>query len=207
MTIADATVQPAGNYYDKYNTRNPIARRLMEGFLATFDRLSELSQARNIHEIGCGEGHLSMRLAARGADLRGCDIATEAVEEANHNAREKGFNIPYRVANIYDLTPPADASELVVCCEVLEHLPDPQRAVDILANLASPWLLTSVPREPIWRLLNICRGKYLTHLGNTPGHVQHWSTTGFRKLLERRFDIIEMAQPLPWSMALCRVKP
>ena len=90
---------------------------------------------------------------------------------------------------------------------MLEHLPDPQRAVDVLANLASPWLLASVPREPIWRMLNICRGKYLTHLGNTPGHVQHWSTAGFRKLLERRFDIVEMARPLPWSMALCRVKP
>ena len=28
---------PAGNYYDKYRTRNPIARRLMQGFLAGFD--------------------------------------------------------------------------------------------------------------------------------------------------------------------------
>ena len=207
MTIADATAQPAGNYYDKYNTRNPLARMLMDGFLEAFDRLSALPQARTIHEIGCGEGHLSIRLAAKGVDLRGCDIAAKVIEEASRNARGRNFHIPFRTASIYDLIPPADAAELIVCCEVLEHLPDPQRAVDVLANLASPWLLASVPREPTWRILNICRGKYLVHLGNTPGHVQHWSSAGFRKLLERRFDIVEMARPLPWSMALCRVKP
>lgn len=207
MTIADTTPQPAGNYYDKYNTRNPLARMFMDGFLSAFDRLSALPQARNIHEVGCGEGHLSMRLAARGATVRGCDIATEVIAEASINAREKGLQIPFRVASIYDLRPPGDAAELIVCCEVLEHLPDPRRAVDALADLASPWLLASVPREPLWRVLNMCRGKYLTHLGNTPGHVQHWSAAGFRKLLERRFDIVEIARPLPWNMALCRVKP
>ena len=34
-------VQPAGNYYDKYRTANPIARRLMRGFLDAFDSLVE----------------------------------------------------------------------------------------------------------------------------------------------------------------------
>lgn len=206
MVIADTVAQPAGNYYDKYNARNPIARMLMSGFLETFDRLSQRTNARDAHEIGCGEGHLSLRLAAQGISVRGCDIAPAAVEEAQRNGVEKGHHVPFRLASIYDLRPPADRAELVVCCEVLEHLPDPHRAVEILSRLASPWLLASVPREPIWRILNVCRGKYLADLGNTPGHVQHWSTLAFSRLLETRFEIVEMARPLPWSMALCRVK-
>jgi len=206
MTTTDTIVQPAGNYYDKYHTRNPLARMLMNGFLNAFDRLWAQTRAREVHEIGCGEGHLSLRLAARGVPVRGCDVAPEVIEEAYQNASDQALRVPFRVASIYDLKRPGDEAELVVCCEVLEHLPDPRHAVDILARLASPWLLASVPREPVWRVLNICRGKYLADLGNTPGHIQHWSTAGFRDLLESRFDIVEMARPLPWSMALCRVK-
>ena len=41
-------------------------------------------------------------------------------------------------------------------------------------------LLVSVPREPLWRALNVARGAYLRELGNTPGHVNHWSKRGVR---------------------------
>ena len=81
---------------------------------------------------------------------------------------------------------------------------DPARAVDTLAGLAQPYLLASVPREPVWRVLNLARGKYLGSLGNTPGHVNHWSRAGFLALLSRRFDRVETRTPLPWTMALCR---
>jgi hypothetical protein len=94
----------------------------------------------------------------------------------------------------------------VVCCEVLEHLDDSARGVDILAELARPYLLASVPREPLWRALNMARGKYLGAFGNTPGHLNHWSREGFLRLLRRRFDVIEMRTPLPWTMALCRLR-
>jgi hypothetical protein len=63
-----------------------------------------------------------------------------------------------------------------------------------------------VPREPLWRVLNLARGKYLADLGNTPGHVNHWSRGGFLDLLSRRFEIVEARTPLPWTMALCKVR-
>jgi hypothetical protein len=63
-----------------------------------------------------------------------------------------------------------------------------------------------VPNEPLWRVLNVMRGKYLGSLGNTPGHVNHWSSGRFRSFLERRFQIVELHKPLPWTMALCKVK-
>jgi 2-polyprenyl-3-methyl-5-hydroxy-6-metoxy-1,4-benzoquinol methylase len=68
--------QPAGNYYDKYNTRNPVARALMQGFLKSFDELVAMAGSPGAAlEIGCGEGELSMRLARVGWQVRGCDIA------------------------------------------------------------------------------------------------------------------------------------
>jgi 2-polyprenyl-3-methyl-5-hydroxy-6-metoxy-1,4-benzoquinol methylase len=93
---------------------------------------------------------------------------------------------------------------MVVCCEVLEHLDDPERALRALALLNTEYYVFSVPREPIWRVLNFMRGKYLGQLGNTPGHLQHWSATSFQKLISRYFDIDERRFPLPWTMLLCR---
>ena len=48
---------------------------------------------------------------------------------------------------------------------------------------SSRWLLVSVPREPLWRGLNLARGSYLRELGNTPGHLNHWSKRRFASLL------------------------
>ena len=79
-------------------------------------------------------------------------------------------------------------------------------ALDVLAKLARPHLIASVPREPLWRILNVARGRYWSELGNTPGHLQHWSRTTFIALLQQRFEVIEVRNPLPWTMALCRAR-
>ena len=86
----------------------------------------------------------------------------------------------------------------------MEHLDDPEAALDTVAALASPWAIISVPREPLWRALNLARLKYVGGLGNTPGHLHHWSRRGFARFLERRLEIVELHAPLPWTMALCR---
>jgi 2-polyprenyl-3-methyl-5-hydroxy-6-metoxy-1,4-benzoquinol methylase len=195
-----------GNHFDKYGSSNPIARRLMRGFLDSFDRFVARSGAKDAYEIGCGEGHLSLRLLKAGLRVRGSDLEQLVVDEANGYAQEAGFTPPFAVRDIYSLTPQEVSADLVVCCEVLEHLPDPNAAIDALARLAPRHLIASVPREPIWRALNMARGSYLAQWGNTPGHLQHWSTGGFVDLLSRRFDVVEVATPLPWTMALCQAR-
>lgn len=196
---------PAGNYYDKYRTRNPIARWLMQGFLLGFDRLSSSIPSGPVLEVGCGEGELSMRLAARGHRVRGCDVSADVIDEARGRARSAGLAVEFWQCDIQDLTE-QDAAPLVICCEVLEHLLDPQAGLERLALLARPWLIVSVPREPLWRAMNMARGKYLGQLGNTPGHLNHWGRGAFLSQLRERFDIVETASPVPWTMALCKVK-
>jgi 2-polyprenyl-3-methyl-5-hydroxy-6-metoxy-1,4-benzoquinol methylase len=206
MSDAAGIVQPQGNTYDKYNTRNPIARLLMSGFLAAFDEMIGRAGAGDAYEIGCGEGELTRRMARRGITVRGCDVGPDVVAKARDVSRAQGLDIPFEARDIREMKPERDVASLIVCCEVLEHLDHPGAALDILASLARPWLLTSVPREPIWRVLNMARGKYLGELGNTPGHVQHWSGGGFLSFVGRRFDVVAHRSPLPWTVALCRVR-
>ena len=63
-------------------------------------------------------------------------------------------------------------------------------------------LLVSVPHEPLWRALNVARGAYLRELGNTPGHLNHWTRRGFVTLLARHGEVVEIRSPFPWTMLL-----
>lgn len=197
--------QTGGNYYDKYGSRNPVVQRLMAGYFDTFDNLVAKTGARTAVEIGCGEGHLSIRLAQAGLSVGACDVSAEVIEHAQRNAALAGVDVPFGTADIYSLSPEDDSAELVVCCEVMEHLDAPQKAFDVLCGLASPYLIVSVPREPLWRILNMARGRYWSRLGNTPGHVQHWSTTELVKFIGARATILEVVTPMPWTFVLCRV--
>lgn len=199
------TVQPAGNYYDKYGSRNPIVRWMMAEFMKSFEILVRTSGADRALEIGCGEAELSMAMVRQGLQVSGCDVAPEAVTEAHRRVARAGMEIDLWVQSLEAFEGEASrAAPLVVCYEVLEHLDDPDRGLDILASLADPWLICSVPREPLWRMLNMARARYLLQLGNTPGHVNHWSRNQFEAFVARRFEIVSTRTPLPWTMLLCR---
>jgi 2-polyprenyl-3-methyl-5-hydroxy-6-metoxy-1,4-benzoquinol methylase len=195
-----------GNVYDKYATRNPIERRMVGGFIERVRELAAQTGAHEVHEVGCGEGELSLALARDGLAVRGSDISAEVVDEARARAAAAGLDVAYRAAPIEALEPAGDAAELIVCCEVLEHLPDPEAGLEKLVTLARPWLIVSVPREPLWRVLNLARGKYIGDLGNTPGHLNHWSRRRFMDFVGERVEIVEARRPLPWTMVLGRVR-
>jgi 2-polyprenyl-3-methyl-5-hydroxy-6-metoxy-1,4-benzoquinol methylase len=202
--VSAGAVEAGGNVYDKYATSNPIARRLMAGFMDQLDELVERTGATEAHEVGCGEGELAIRLARSGIHVRGTDAFPQVLEEARARARRAGVEIDFEATPVEDLEPDRHGAELIVCCEVLEHLEDPVRALEVLAGLARPWLIASVPREPLWRALNLARLSYVGDLGNTPGHLNHWSRRDFVRFLTSRFEVIEVKNPTPWTMALCR---
>ncbi len=199
---------PVGNIYDKYHTGNPFARLLMRGFLNAFSELVEVSGAMEVHEVGCGEGELSIYLARLGKAVRASDFSIKIIDRARTLSGQATIappgSVEFRAADLYRLNQETDSAPLIVCCEVLEHLEQPRAALERLAALARPYLIVSVPREPIWRILNLARGKYLSRLGNTPGHVQAWTRRSFMRLLDQHFDIVAARSPLPWTMALCR---
>ncbi len=201
-----STTLVSGNTYDKYGSKNPIARYLMSGFLGAFDRMLALSGAQAARELGCGEGYLSIRLAQKGLRIAASDLSENVLMEARQNAMAAGADISFSLEDAQTPTSLPEFSDLIVCCEVLEHVREPETALRNIAALGARYFLFSVPNEPLWRVLNMARGKYWTDWGNTPGHIQHWSSNAFKQMLERYFEIEAFSTPLPWSMALCSAK-
>lgn len=194
-----------GNAYDKYGSSNPIVKWMMQGFESTLSNLVAKAAPQDIHEIGCGEGYWVLRWNEQGMVTRGCDFSTQVIELARENAIGRGLSpLLFEARNIYDLEAARDSADLVVCCEVLEHLEDTGAGLEALQRVVGRHLIVSVPKEPLWCALNLARGKYIAHWGNTPGHIQHWSKDGFVKLVSKYFDVIEAHSPLPWTMLLCK---
>lgn len=205
MSAGAAEQVPTGNTYDKYGSTNPVVRRLMGGFEATLDELFSRAAPGSVLDVGCGEGVLTEQWADRLGDGRIVGIDLEDDKLAAEWATRSRDNLSYRVMKAENL-PFADGEfELAAAIEVLEHVPDPEHTVAEMARVASRHLLVSVPREPLWRGLNMARGAYLRDLGNTPGHLNHWSKRSFVRLLARHGEVVEARSPFPWTMLLVRV--
>jgi 2-polyprenyl-3-methyl-5-hydroxy-6-metoxy-1,4-benzoquinol methylase len=114
-------------------------------------------------------------------------------------------NLAFRAMSVERLEFGDREFDLVAATEVLEHVEEPERAVAEMARVAGRWLLVSVPHEPLWRALNMARGAYLRELGNTPGHLNHWTRRSFVSLLARHGEVVQTRAPFPWTMLLVRV--
>jgi 2-polyprenyl-3-methyl-5-hydroxy-6-metoxy-1,4-benzoquinol methylase len=194
-----------GNTYDKYGSTNPVVRRLMSSFERTLDELMQRAEPSSLLDVGCGEGVLVHRWAQSLPNSRvvGIDLEEESIQEGW--SRHRAPNLEYRTMPAEDLPFATDEFELATAIEVLEHVPDPEHTVAEMARCAKRHLLVSVPREPLWRMLNMARGAYLGQLGNTPGHLNHWSRRSFARLLAQHGEIAELRSPFPWTMLLVRL--
>jgi len=200
---ADGVV--TGNTYDKYGSSNPVVRRLMARFQRSLDELFDVACPRSLLDVGCGEGVLVQHWAARiGAGrVVGVDLEEHSIQAGwrEHQAP----NLEYRVLASESLPFEDGEFELVSAIEVLEHVPDPERTLAEMTRCAQSHLLVSVPREPLWRMLNMARGAYLRDLGNTPGHLNHFSARALVSLLARHGEVAAVRSPFPWTMVLVRL--
>ena len=201
----DAEGTVTGNTYDKYGSTNPVVRRLMSTFERTLGDLWTRADPQSVLDVGCGEGVLTHQWAQALGDRRIVGIDLEDPHLQAEWATRQRPNLEYRVTKAERMPFEDGEFDLASAIEVLEHVPDPEHTVAEMARVASRWLLVSVPREPLWRGLNLARGAYVRDLGNTPGHLNHWSRRAFVALLSRHGEVVEARSPFPWTMLLVRV--
>jgi 2-polyprenyl-6-hydroxyphenyl methylase/3-demethylubiquinone-9 3-methyltransferase len=89
-------------------------------------------------DIGCGAGLLTEALARRGYSMLGMDAAAEAIAAAQAHAAKEGLSIDYRVGQAEDLLQSGEQFSVVTALEVIEHVPDANHFLKVLAALVAP---------------------------------------------------------------------
>jgi len=167
----------------KYHSRNPVYIRLVNEFNlkvnSCFNRIRGINdKVHKILEIGVGEGQITQLSLEVFPNAEYCcaDIARGILNVAKANLSGYDNQIQFSIQDITQLEFEDNAFDLVICCEVLEHVPNYQAGLRELNRVLKPsgLAIVSVPNEPLWRICNMLRLCYWKNLGNTPGHVNNW---------------------------------
>jgi ubiquinone/menaquinone biosynthesis C-methylase UbiE len=193
------------DFSGKYEDTNIISKFLVENYFKSVEKLvNKITTIDSAHEIGCGEGRSTKKINKMISNL----TASEYVENLIPLARENNPDLTIYQESVYELKHEDNSVDLVFLLEVLEHLDFPKIALEELKRVSKKYIILGVPREPLWRFLNICRFKYLKDYGNTPGHLNHWSKKSLIKLIEKEYGkVIAVESPIPWTIILAEKHP
>jgi ubiquinone/menaquinone biosynthesis C-methylase UbiE len=190
-----------GNHTHKYTARNPAIRLLTERWVANLDRtFGQVSgdghgPPEQALEVGCGEGVVADRMHRRWGEVVALDLPDAGLRPDWRHYRGPRF----LHASAHALPFADHRFDVVVAAEVLEHLPDPVRGLQEMARVGRRHLVLSVPREPVFRSCNLVAGRYVRDLGNTPGHLNHWSRRSFVRFVSQVAEVRSVTSPFPWT--------
>lgn len=185
----------------KYQTSNPLARWLLQRFITAVVAQVDALAVGSVLDAGCGEGFLLQ------AVLNICRAETkvagfELQETLLHQAQTRLPALELWQDNVLHTRCQSKAFELVICTEVLEHLDEPESALQELLRISSRYVLLSVPQEPFFTIISLLRGKYLSRLGRHPEHIQAWSKGEFAALVGRHARLVRLFTVFPWTIVL-----
>jgi SAM-dependent methyltransferase len=109
---------------------------------------SKLCRGLRVVDLACGSGYGSSILAETTTHVHGVDYDAGTIDTARVELAGKE-TLSFEVADALDFLNRAVDFEAIVCFEGLEHLPDPEAVLDVMARHASSGkrLLLSVPNS------------------------------------------------------------
>ncbi len=156
----------AERWWDPRGPQRPL-HELNPARLAYIRDRATLRDAQ-VLDVGCGAGLLSEALAGEGASVVALDLAPELIEIARLHLLESGRTVDYRLQSAESLAQAQPGSfDVVVCMEMLEHVPDPAAIVHACARLLKPGgqlFLSTLNRTPAAFALAIVGAEYIAGL-------------------------------------------
>jgi ubiquinone/menaquinone biosynthesis C-methylase UbiE len=131
---------------------------------------------KSVLDVGCGQGSFLKELETEFPNIRahGIDISLTAIELARKRMPNGKFYVVDITERFLD-----DSCDLVVCSEVLEHIPDDLLALQNLKKMTGKYLLVSTPQGKMREF-----EKQVGHVRNyAPGElVKKIESSGFKIL-------------------------
>ncbi len=141
-----------------------------------------------IIDLGCATGWFTAQLSRFGQDVTGIDLSEAAIELAKSDFP----GIRYIAGNIFEMKLMPEMVDLVVCQEVIAHVPDQQELVRRIARIIKPGgylIITTANKFVIERW----------DMGPDPNsHIKQWlNMTSFKKILAPHFKVLKTSSIIP----------
>ncbi|MGI8952107.1 MAG: class I SAM-dependent methyltransferase [Chitinophagaceae bacterium] len=189
---------------------NRIADRKRVDFITNVLKKSLPFNAR-ILDVGCGNGVISRHLGRAGFNVVGIDVSEKTIEIAKSNTQLS--NVIFMKKNAEELVASGEKYDAIICSEVLEHLSEPEKLLEVLHESLKEKgkLIVTVPNgkgpretlvtKPVlnlrkknnwlWKLMNKIKSS-LGYKGTTAqsaadnlDHVQFFSKKDLEKLSQK----------------------
>jgi 2-polyprenyl-3-methyl-5-hydroxy-6-metoxy-1,4-benzoquinol methylase len=147
-------------------------------------------QDPEILDLGCGTGWFTERLAQFG-HVTGVDLNRKGIEEARARIEQATFF----AGNFFELALPRDHYDILVAQQVIAHVVDQPRFVELAASLLKPrgFLVLTTPNKFV-----------MDRLGNVgwassgPHHIEQWlDRKSLFRLVRTRFEIVRCTSIVP----------
>jgi len=132
---------------------NPIVNYEQSVRSKTVLKLLSAGEGERILDIGCGNARDIAMILESGARIVGIDISEGMVSEARLDLEELGFeDIDLQVGDATHLGFPNDEFDKVLCSEVIEHIPDAEKALSEIWRVLKPGglVVLSTPNPKSW---------------------------------------------------------
>lgn len=203
-----------GTYYPRKDMRPQDVVRGAQDVVARFARLRRwwrgvdnqgqyrVRPGEAMLDIGCGSGTSLLEARALGATAYGI----EADPNVRPIAEALGLNIHF--GSLYDHPFPEQRFDLVVLNQVIEHLPDPDKALQLLHERLAPGgriVLVFPNVGSVWRWL--CGLRWINW--HIPYHLHHFTRQGFARMADRcgyRISAVRSITPNLWTLLQLRAQ-
>jgi len=159
---------------------NMSTEREQHRFRAVSDVISTCFQPiDSILEVGCGEGHQSQWLEPLCNRLLGVDVSSRAIARATTRCPNSTFVVEDIFNNSSQVV--QTHFDLVVACEILYYLRDPDAAIRTISQLGTHKLITYYDRHSDVFDTAFSRipqhNRASSRFGDTVWHIVWWSTS------------------------------
>lgn len=171
------------------------------GEIRRFQTIAQVASPKrgdSVLDVGCGSGDLLATLAGCGASLCGVDLADSRLNRAAERLRTRGVDAELCKSAAESLPYPDSSFDVVVCSEILEHLPDPLIATREASRVLRPGgrYVATVPNNERIRQVPCM---HCGHLSPLNGHLHTFDCASLATLCGKSGFEVSECRPMFWE--------
>lgn len=163
------------SYFDDTSNTDNWQREVYEGARAIMLEHG----LRTVTDVGCGSGYKLVHLLGE-FETTGVDLP-QTIERT----RESYPGRNWVSGSFEDIALPK--ADLVICSDVIEHVPDPDALIRFVAGLSKGWIILSTPAR---ELLYDDRDRSRFGPPGNPAHLREWTMAEFHGYVGRFLEVV-----------------